>query len=218
MGNVFAWEMWAVLAAAPCFIAWLIGSLHGEARTRRALGLPDLSVSRAGLPLAAAPSPSDRATQRDAGREREQSAPVTADDVSAQQAAQLPDQDGSISVLEELREQTENFRMSARLWDDPEVLRELLEPDPVADQVLSHYRGSICTLERANAKRQRRDHGDIWSEAGNLSESQKDVRETDASWISDIDMKSGHVVLSNREPWYDGEDSENQAHLTVRRA
>ena len=146
METVFDWQMWAVLVAAPCSVAWLLGTLHGEARMRRAVGLADFIGQRAASPVPTAQTANDRAAM----------VPNHEKPVIDDREIASHDQIVANFTLNDLREHTNHIRLTSRLWDDPNSLKELQNPDPIVEEVLSHYRGSINTLEEANTKRNTR--------------------------------------------------------------
>ncbi|MEP0189618.1 MAG: hypothetical protein ABJP70_01920 [Erythrobacter sp.] len=146
METVFDWQMWAVLAAAPCSVAWLLGTLHGEARMRRAVGIADCVEQRAALQFPIAQTVNDRA----AWALKHEKPGIDDRDLASH------DQILANFALNDLRERTNHIRLTARLWDDPSALKELQDPNPIAEEVLLHSRGSINTLEEANTKRNTR--------------------------------------------------------------
>lgn len=215
MENFVTLEMWAVLAAAPCFLAWLLGTLHGEARMRRAFAFTDIAAHQTALRLANADDDdeSDRIINEISDQPSDH-APLYKPDLTSPER----EHPHGASVLDDLRAHTENIRLSAKLWDDPEILRELHHPDPVADQVLSHYRGSIDTLEEANAERRLRDPVDARISAELLNAKRVRERAITGPRLTDVAPLTRDIWETNSGSISDCEDFENESYLTVRRA
>ncbi len=131
MEHFVSLQMWAVLVAAPCIIAWFLGDLHGSARIRRMIEAGELDD----LPE----------IERPAKSQGTRSHTVT---IATQR------RDGVFTAMpppNDLHTEVESIRGEHNVWDDPDLFEDLSLTNPISERVLQHYRGSISELGRSNA-------------------------------------------------------------------
>ncbi len=166
-------EIWAVLVAAPCIIAWFLGEMHGAARLRRMIEnessavFPNVTVASMSQPADRKIIPAIRERER-SGREVRAPATSISKPLANEQVAAWPDRSSPMQSIDanrrrkeafdrmpsiaELHMQAQQIRKDGKVWDDPELSDNLLKTDPISARVLQHYVGSITELARCNAR------------------------------------------------------------------
>lgn len=145
MEHLIPLEIWAVLVAAPCMIAWFLGDLHGAARMRRMIEANDpidptdvvgTSTKTIRIPVALG-SPS--ASLSPDGEKADSRPPKQKDTFT------------DMPSLADLHAQAQRIRETDRVWEDDKAGVDPSSTDPISARILQHYRGSINELGRHNA-------------------------------------------------------------------
>ena len=112
--------LWVLLVAAPTIFAWLAGQRFGAHRWHQREDL-------------VATLPDDRGVSH----------ALIIDDLDPPTA----DPEGGLDPINALRANVDALRRSERIWDDPDVLRQIARTDPRCAEVLEHFRQSIAGLQ-----------------------------------------------------------------------
>lgn len=155
MEHIIPLEVWVVLVAAPCVIAWFLGDLCGAARTHRLIEAGDLND----MPEPLIPHHQEARTRARSDTNssdklaiEDQAAPVSAQQsANSIESQQRREAFAGMQSLADLHEHAQRIREADKIWDDPALREDMCSTDPISARVLQHYRGSINELGRRNA-------------------------------------------------------------------